>query len=152
MRVHSVVVVGLAVTLGFGCKKESEVKKANALFSTIELTPRERGKLDIRDVGDTDVEVTGNVTGLKAGNYVVHLHTPKGCMFVGGDPYDAANHHADLGVITADESGTAKIAAKTRGRLGGMEPITGYCLVIYPPDLSTHVAHGKIYMGGFVGH
>ena len=151
MSLHSVVVVGIAVTLGSACKKESEVKKANALHSTIELFPSETGKLEISDVGDKDVEISGEVKSLKPGNYVVHLHAPKGCSMP-RDAHDAENHHADIGVITADSTGIAKIKMRTPGRLGGMEPITGYCVVIYPPDLSSPVSRGTIYMSGFVGH
>jgi Cu/Zn superoxide dismutase len=156
MRTYSIAFVVAAVTLGAAFKEESMVNKMPPLRTTIDLTPTlngtTAGKLEMKDVGEKDVELTGDITNLKPGNYVVHVHKPMGCKTL-GQGHDAANHHADMGVITADEKGTAKVSLRTPGRLGGTEPITSYCVVIYPPDLSGYLAHGTIFSpGGFVGH
>lgn len=82
-----------------------------------------QGTLILRQVGET-LHVTGEVTGLEPGEHGFHIHEfgdlrdPEGKSAGGhfnpdgvphGDPDDPRHHAGDLGNITADERGVARI-------------------------------------------
>lgn len=101
--------------------------------------------------GDS-VQVTGEISGLKSGLHGFHIHefgdNTNGCISAGphynpsgkdhGAP-DAANRHAgDLGNVTADGAGVAKINISDKLlTLSGLQSIVGRTVVVHadPDDL-----------------
>lgn len=139
------------VVSSVGCKDGvKEAVKAVPLTGTVELSPQAgsstaAGKLALREVGTSDVEVTGTLTGLTAGSkYVVHYHAPQGCP-PPTDKHDDTNHKSDLATVTAEGNGTAPVKATIpNARLGGMEPITSYCITVHAADGGPYLASGRI--------
>jgi hypothetical protein len=142
-----------ALLFGFLALAACSKKTESGITGYVDISPRYNGgmgagKLTVAEAGN-DVRITGKLTELKAGNYVVHLHLPKGCPppTEGDDP---ENHKSQLGIVTADASGAVQIDMTIAGaRLGGTDPIDGYCIVIQPPDSSGYLASGKILTPGY---
>src|SRR5262249_11745657 len=97
------------------------------------------------------VEITGKVTGLKAGKHGFHVHEFGDCTdpkcsgghfnptgMPHGGPDDEKRHAGDLGNIVANEDGVATINMKDRViRLSGKNSIIGRALIVHadPDDL-----------------
>ncbi|XP_076463727.1 superoxide dismutase [Cu-Zn]-like [Babylonia areolata] len=92
--------------------------------------------------------VTGEVTGLTPGNHGFHVHEygdlTNGCVTAGahfnpsskkphhGAPTDEIRHAGDLGNITADDNGVAKIhITDSQIPLFGPNSVVGRCLVVH---------------------
>ncbi|CRL03799.1 CLUMA_CG016540, isoform A [Clunio marinus] len=98
------------------------------------------------------VKLTGEVTGLKPGLHGFHIHefgdNTNGCMSAGphfnpfakehGGPNHSTRHAGDLGNVTADSSGVAKVDISDKQiALAGNLSILGRTLVVHadPDDL-----------------
>jgi Cu-Zn family superoxide dismutase len=101
------------------------------------------------------VQVTGEVTGLTKGEHGFHIHTfgdlrsPDGSSAGGhfnpdshqhGAPDAAEHHQGDLGNITADANGVAKIDVKLKGV--DLHSLVGRSVVVHkdPDDLKSQPA------------
>ncbi|XP_049860082.1 superoxide dismutase [Cu-Zn]-like [Schistocerca gregaria] len=101
---------------------------------------------------DAPVEITGEIKGLDKGKHGFHVHEfgdiSDGCTSAGphynplakdhGGPDDADRHIGDLGNVTADEDGVAKVCISDKLiSLTGKHSIIGRTLVVHadPDDL-----------------
>uniref|UniRef100_A0A646QCB9 Superoxide dismutase [Cu-Zn] n=1 Tax=Hemiscolopendra marginata TaxID=943146 RepID=A0A646QCB9_9MYRI len=101
---------------------------------------------------DGPVSVTGEITGLRNGDHGFHVHefgdNTNGCLSAGahfnpnccehGGPDDQVRHLGDLGNVTADGSGVAKIEICDKQiTLTGPNSIIGRTMVVHadPDDL-----------------
>eukprot|EP00745_Piridium_sociabile_P035052 TRINITY_DN60787_c0_g1_i1.p1 TRINITY_DN60787_c0_g1~~TRINITY_DN60787_c0_g1_i1.p1 ORF type:complete len:155 (+),score=41.11 TRINITY_DN60787_c0_g1_i1:176-640(+) len=105
-----------------------------------------KGTLTFSQVDGDQTKVTGEVLGLTPGNHGFHIHefgdTTNGCVSAGshfnpegkthGGPTDETRHAGDLGNITANEEGVAKVdITDARIPLTGKHSIIGRCLVVH---------------------
>lgn len=110
-----------------------------------------KGTVYFEQLGDT-VKVTGEVTGLDQGLHGFHIHefgdNTNGCISAGphfnplnqehGAPTDGVRHIGDLGNVTADGTGKAKVEIMDKKiQLNGQYSIIGRTLVVHadPDDL-----------------
>ncbi|XP_071955137.1 superoxide dismutase [Cu-Zn]-like [Antedon mediterranea] len=99
-----------------------------------------------QEAADGPVKVTGEVTGLAAGNHGFHIHEfgdyTSGCSSAGshfnpfkkthGAPEDEVRHVGDLGNCVADDSGIAKIDLTDKLlNLTGVNSIIGRSVVVH---------------------
>lgn len=92
------------------------------------------------------VKVTGEITGLVAGQHGFHIHefgdNTNGCTSAGphfnphakehGGPTDAVRHAGDLGNVSADASGVAKVnITDSQISLSGEHSILGRTVVVH---------------------
>jgi len=109
------------------------------------------GTVHFEASGDS-VVVTGEITGLKPGLHGFHIHefgdNTNGCTSAGahfnplgmdhGGPTDGVRHVGDLGNVTADDKGVAKVNITDKQiSLSGSKNIIGRSLVVHadPDDL-----------------
>ena len=123
MKKSVISVVGVAV-LAAGCAGTQEQKEVTAVAM---LQPRSgskvSGHLKFTQIGDI-VRVTGEITGHSKGPKGFHIHEKGDCsaadgMSTGGHfnphkskhggPYDPVKHSGDLGNITFNDQGVAKV-------------------------------------------
>lgn len=128
--------------------EDAEVKIAPLGTSKVE------GDLDFEAV-DGGVKITGKITGLTPGDHGIHVHEFGNCNSPDGKsagehfnptksphggPNDAAKHPGDMGNITADKDGVAKIDVTVKGMmLTGPNSIVGKSVVVHEKkdDLKT---------------
>jgi Cu-Zn family superoxide dismutase len=118
------------------CKLES--KSGSEVTGTITFTKS----------GD-DVQVVGDITGLKPGKHGFHLHDKGDCSAADaasagphfnpgqhkhGGPTTTERHEGDLGNIEADASGKAHIDWKGKMSLSGAESIIGKSVVVHEKE------------------
>lgn len=99
-----------------------------------------------QDVADGAVKVSGEISGLTKGEHGFHVHqfgdNTNGCASAGphfnphnkthGAPGDAERHVGDLGNVTADADGVAKIEISDKQlSLTGVHSIIGRTVVIH---------------------
>ena len=128
-----------------------------------------RGTITFERVDDSKVKVTGEITGLTPGEHGFHVHqfgdatdqaTGKsmgGHMDVGdesphGEPSDAKRHTGDLGNVTANEDGVAKVDMVDEViSLNGAHSILGRGIIVHadPDDFGqpTGNAGARVAMG-----
>jgi superoxide dismutase, Cu-Zn family len=118
------------------CKLES--KSGSQVTGTVTFTK----------TGD-DVQVVGDITGLKPGKHGIHLHEKGDCsapdaasagahfnpgQHKHGGPVTAERHAGDLGNIEADADGKAHIDWKGKMSLSGTDTIIGKSLVVHEKE------------------
>jgi Cu-Zn family superoxide dismutase len=99
-----------------------------------------------QEKADSEVVVSGKITGLKPGNHGFHIHefgdNTNGCTSAGshfnpfgkthGGPADEERHVGDLGNVVADEQGEAVVEIKDRLiTLTGPNSVIGRSLVVH---------------------
>jgi Cu-Zn family superoxide dismutase len=105
-----------------------------------------------------EIEISGEIMGLKPGMHAFHVHEFGDCtsgdgMATGphfnpdakphGGPHTGARHVGDLGNIKADEKGTAKVQIRDREvKLSGPHSVLGRALIVHadPDDLKSQPA------------
>ncbi|KAI3880785.1 hypothetical protein MKX03_034686 [Papaver bracteatum] len=110
------------------------------------------GTIHFTQEGDAPTNVTGTITGLKAGKHGFHVHalgdTTNGCMSTGphfnpagkvhGAPEDEERHAGDLGNLTVGEDGKVDVNIVDKQiPLTGPNSIIGRAVVVHadPDDL-----------------
>uniref|UniRef100_A3QQY1 Superoxide dismutase [Cu-Zn] n=1 Tax=Azumapecten farreri TaxID=106299 RepID=A3QQY1_AZUFA len=106
------------------------------------------GTVNFKQEGDT-VHLTGQITGLTPGKHGFHVHqygdNTNGCTSAGahfnpsgkthGAPGDEERHYGDLGNVTADGNGVAKIDIKDKlVTLTGTQSVIGRTMVIHADE------------------
>jgi Cu-Zn family superoxide dismutase len=106
------------------------------------------GVVTFTKAGD-DVQVVGDITGLKPGKHGIHIHEKGDCSAADaasagahfnpgqhkhGGPMTTERHEGDLGNIEADASGKAHIDWKGKMSLSGAESIIGKSLVVHEKE------------------
>eukprot|EP00794_Sanderia_malayensis_P000561 gene561-1218_t len=104
------------------------------------------GVVTLKQEGDGPVHVTGEVTGLEKGEHGFHIHEfgdyTTGCTGTGGHfnpfgkvhgaPADEVRHVGDLGNITADDNGSAKVdITDNMVTLNGPHSVIGRAFVVH---------------------
>jgi Cu-Zn family superoxide dismutase len=97
----------------------------------------------------TDVQVVGDITGLKPGKHGFHLHDKGDCSAADaasagphfnpgqhkhGGPTTTERHEGDLGNIEADAAGKAHIDWKGKMSLSGADSIIGKSVVVHEKE------------------
>jgi Cu-Zn family superoxide dismutase len=108
-----------------------------------------QGVITITQEADSEVVVSGKITGLKPGNHGFHIHefgdNTNGCTSAGshfnpfgkthGGPADEERHVGDLGNVVADEQGEAAVEIKDRLiTLTGPNSVIGRSLVVHEQE------------------
>jgi len=106
------------------------------------------GMITFTKTGD-EVQVVGDITGLKPGKHGFHLHEKGDCSAADaasagahfnpgqhkhGGPTTAERHEGDLGNIEADASGKAHIDWKGKMSLSGADSIIGKSVVVHEKE------------------
>ena len=106
------------------------------------------GMITFTKTGD-EVQVVGDITGLKPGKHGFHLHEKGDCSAADaasagahfnpgqhkhGGPTTAERHEGDLGNIEADASGKAHIDWKGKMSLSGGDSIIGKSVVVHEKE------------------
>ncbi len=106
------------------------------------------GSVTFTKTGD-DVQVVGDITGLKPGKHGIHIHEKGDCsapdaasagahfnpgQHKHGGPVTTERHAGDLGNIEADASGKAHIDWKGKMSLSGADSIIGKSLVVHEKE------------------
>lgn len=150
-------------------KEEATEIKAIAVITPFEKSVV-KGWVRFLQKGD-DVEISGEITGLKPGKHGFHIHelgdiSGKDGLSTGGHfnplkkdhgaPTAKDRHVGDLGNIEADENGKAVIKMTDKViRLSGPLSIVGRAVIIHadPDDYGQPVGHaGARVAGGVVGY
>lgn len=106
------------------------------------------GALETEDVADGKIQIRGEITGLDAGSYTLHLHRAEGCP-PAGDAHDAANHKAELGTVVAPGGAPVRVDMKVAQSIKGDESISQYCIVVATADGAKAVASGAASTGSY---
>jgi len=106
------------------------------------------GMLTFTKSGD-DIQIVGDITGLKPGKHGFHLHEKGDCSAADaasagahfnpgqhkhGGPTTTERHEGDLGNIEADASGKAHIDWKGKMSLSGADSIIGKSVVVHEKE------------------
>lgn len=106
------------------------------------------GMVTFTKTGD-NVQVVGDITGLKPGKHGIHIHEKGDCsapdaasagahfnpgQHKHGGPVTTERHEGDLGNIEADAAGKAHIDWKGKMSLGGADSIIGKSLVVHEKE------------------
>ena len=114
------------------------IKKTTSVF----------GIIHIEELSDDTVEISGEISGLKPGNHGFHIHRCGNITECGkccdhynphnrshGGPGDSERHVGDLGNITADDNGVAKINIRDHlVKLSGPFTVIGRSFVIHESE------------------
>ena len=141
----------------FGCAHSRGPMATAALDSTSGSTAK--GVVHLTDVGDGNVEVQADLTGVPPGVHGFHIHEKGDCGnnamnsgghfnptgMIHGAP-DAVSHHAgDWGNVTADDKGEVHAKFTTHSislKSGDMNSAVGHAIVLHanPDDLTSQPA------------
>jgi superoxide dismutase, Cu-Zn family len=106
------------------------------------------GTVTFTKVGD-DVQVVGDIIGLKPGKHGIHIHEKGDCsapdaasagahfnpgQHKHGGPMTGERHEGDLGNIEADASGKAHVDWKGKMSLSGADSIIGKSVVVHEKE------------------
>jgi len=129
------------------CSSENNhtLKKAEAILEPVDESGV-RGHVFFVE-GESGVSITGSFTGLTPGEHGIHVHESGDCGGVGaanagrhfnfdnsphGGPYDSPGHAGDLGNVTADKNGNARISRRDFViTLDGPRSVVGKAIVIH---------------------
>ena len=123
-----------------GCKATCKLESKSGSARSAQIT--------FTKTGD-EVQVVGDITGLKPGKHGFHLHEKGDCsapdaasagahfnpgQHKHGGPTTAERHEGDLGNIEADASGKAHIDWKGKMSLSGGDSIIGKSVVVHEKE------------------
>ncbi|XP_056323559.1 superoxide dismutase [Cu-Zn] [Danio aesculapii] len=121
----------------------------NKAVCVLKGTGEVTGTVYFNQEGGKPVKVSGEITGLTPGKHGFHVHAfgdnTNGCISAGphfnphdkthGGPTDSVRHVGDLGNVTADASGVAKIEIEDAMlTLSGQHSIIGRTMVIHEKE------------------
>jgi len=142
----------LIISLGMMCALAFAAHGQDVTKATCKLESKSgsqvTGTVTFTKVGD-DVQVVGDITGLKPGKHGIHVHEKGDCSAPDaasagahfnptnqhhGGPMTAEHHTGDFGNIEADASGKAHIDWKGKMSLSGADSIIGKSLVVHEKE------------------
>jgi Cu-Zn family superoxide dismutase len=141
------------LSVSIACALALVARGQDVTKATCKLEPKSgsqvTGTLTFTKTG-TDVQVVGDISGLKPGKHGFHLHEKGDCSapdaasagahfdFGGqhkhGGPATTERHAGDLGNIEADASGKAHIDWKGKMSLSGADTIIGKSVVVHEKE------------------
>jgi Cu-Zn family superoxide dismutase len=142
----------LIISLGMMCALVIAAHGQDVTKATCKLESKSSsqvtGTVTFSKTGD-DVQVVGDITGLKPGKHGIHIHEKGDCSAADaasagahfnpgqhkhGGPVTGERHEGDLGNIEADASGKAHIDWKGKMSLSGADSIIGKSLVVHEKE------------------
>jgi superoxide dismutase, Cu-Zn family len=142
----------LTISLGMMCALVIAAQGQDVTKATCKLESKSStqvtGTVTFTQVG-SDVQVVGDITGLKPGKHGFHLHEKGDCsapdaasagahfnpgQHKHGGPTTTERHEGDLGNIEADASGKAHIDWKGKMVLSGADSIIGKSVVVHEKE------------------